>query len=336
MALLRRAIALLMCVACSSCAGWQSALDPHGEQARGLEGLIWIFIWVAAAVWISVMIVLVVALRRKARRARDETQLLDANGERRMRLTVGGAVTATVVIVLALTVTSFVSTRLVSSEASHPLEIRVRGYQWWWEVTYPDAQADRVFTTANEIHIPVGRTVRLQLSAADVIHSFWAPNLAGKQDLIPGRENSLTFTAQHPGTYRGQCAEFCGVQHAHMALLVVAETPEAFERWRQSQLSPAVSPSDPEQAEGQKVFTSKPCASCHTIQGTSAAGSIGPDLTHVGSRSYIGAGLLQNTRGSLAAWIADPQTIKPGNNMPNVPLTANELRAVSAYLAALK
>lgn len=336
MALLRRAIALLMCLACPGCVGWQSALDPHGEQARGLEGLIWIFIWVTAAVWISVMVVLAIALRRKSGRARDQTHLLDANSERRMQWTVGAAVAATALIVLALTITSFVSTGLVSSKASHPLQIRVRGYQWWWEVTYLDAKADQVFTTANEIHIPVGRPVRLQLSAADVIHSFWAPNLAGKQDLIPGRENNLTFTAQQPGTYRGQCAEFCGIQHAHMALLVIAESPEAFEHWRQSQLSAAVGPADPEQAEGQKVFNSKPCASCHNIQGTSASASIGPDLTHVGSRSYIAAGLLQNTRGSLAAWIADPQTIKPGNNMPNVPLTANELRAVSAYLAALK
>lgn len=333
---LRRAIALLVCCACSGCAGWQSALDPHGAQARGLEGLIWIFVWVAAAVWISVMVVLAVALSRKSGRARDETHVLDARGERRMKLTVSGAVIVTAVIVLALTVTSFVSTRLVSSEASGPLEIRVRGYQWWWEVTYLDAQANQVFTTANEIHVPVGRAVRLQLSAADVIHSFWAPNLAGKQDLIPGRENTLTFTAQQPGTYRGQCAEFCGIQHAHMALLVIAESPDAFEHWRQSQLSSAISPADPEQAEGQKVFTSKPCASCHTIQGTSAAASIGPDLTHVGSRRYIAAGLLQNTRGSLAAWIADPQTIKPGNNMPNVPLSADELRALSSYLAALK
>ena len=336
MALLRRAIALSMCLACPGCAGWQSALDPHGEQARGLEGLIWIFIWVAVAVWLSVMVVLAVALSRKSGRVRDETRLLDPKGERRMRLTVGSAVVATGVIVLALTIVSFVSTRLVSADASRPLEIRVRGYQWWWEVTYLDAHADQVFTTANEIHIPVGRPVRLQLSAADVIHSFWAPNLAGKQDLIPGRENNLTFTAQQPGTYRGQCAEFCGVQHAHMALLVVAETPEAFEHWRQSQLAPAASPANPEQAEGRKVFTSKPCASCHTIQGTSASASIGPDLTHLASRSYIGAGLLQNTRGALAAWIADPQTIKPGNNMPNVPLTADELRSVSAYLAALK
>ena len=336
MALLRRAIALSACGACSGCAGWQSALDPHGPQARGLEGLIWIFIAVAAAVWISVMVVLAVALARKSGRARGETRVRDVDGEHRMRRTVGGAVVATVVIVLALTITSFVSTRLVSSEGAHPLEIRVRGYQWWWEVTYLDARADQVFKTANEIHIPVGRTVRLQLSAADVIHSFWAPNLAGKQDLIPGRENNLTFTAQQPGTYRGQCAEFCGIQHAHMALLVVAETPEDFEHWRQSQLSPAVGPADSEQTEGQKVFTSKPCASCHTIQGTSASASIGPDLTHVASRSYIGAGLLQNTRGSLAAWIADPQTIKPGNNMPDVPLTADELRALSAYLAALK
>jgi len=253
-----------------------------------------------------------------------------------MTVVVSYAVGTTIVIILGLTTLSFFATRLLSAEDPDALEIRVRGYQWWWEITYLDAHADQVFTTANEIHIPVGRTIRLQLSAADVIHSFWVPNLAGKQDLIPGRENTLTFTALEPGTYRGQCAEFCGVQHAHMALLVIAEPSPNFEQWRRSQLAPANTPTDAQQTTGLKVFTSKPCASCHTIQGTSASATVGPDLTHVAGRRYIAAGVLSTTRGSLAAWIADPQTIKPGNNMPDVPLTAPELQALSAYLAALK
>ncbi len=178
--------------------------------------------------------------------------------------------------------------------------------------------------------------MRVKLAAEDVIHSFWAPSLAGKQDLIPGRDNSLTFTVGKPGTYRQQCAEFCGLQHAHMAMLIVAEPPAAFAAWRAAQLAEAASPAGQEEARGGQVFLGKACAACHTIRGTPAAGTVGPDLTHVGGRQYIAAGMLPTTRGSLAAWIADPQTIKPGNNMPMVPLTATELNSVAAYLAALK
>jgi cytochrome c oxidase subunit 2 len=174
------------------------------------------------------------------------------------------------------------------------------------------------------------------LAAADVIHSFWVPNLSGKQDMIPGRSNSLTFTAEHAGTYRAQCAEFCGLQHAHMALHVVAEPPEEYERWRAAQLAEAVAPEGAEEAAGRRIVEGKACAACHTLRGTEAAGTLGPDLTHVGGRQFIAAGMLPTNRGSLAAWIADPQSIKPGNNMPMVPLTADELQAVSAYLAKLR
>jgi cytochrome c oxidase subunit 2 len=166
--------------------------------------------------------------------------------------------------------------------------------------------------------------------------SSWVPNLAGKQDLIPGRANRITLTATAPGIYRGQCAEFCGLQHAHMSLFVMAEPPDRFEAWRNAQLGRASEPATDEQRAGRDIVTGKPCAACHTVRGTSAAGMLGPDLTHLASRSYIAAGLLPTTRGSLAAWVADPQTIKPGNNMPMVPLTGDELRAVSAYLAHLK
>jgi cytochrome c oxidase subunit 2 len=169
-----------------------------------------------------------------------------------------------------------------------------------------------------------------------VIHSFWVPNLAGKQDLIPGRANSLTFVAARPGVYRGQCAEFCGLQHAHMALLVVAQDAASFAAWRAAQLREAAAPRDAEAEQGRAFFISKQCAACHTVRGTSAAGTLGPDLTHVGGRAAIAAGVLPTTRGSLAAWIADPQTIKPGNNMPMVPMTPEQLRAVSAWLAELQ
>jgi cytochrome c oxidase subunit 2 len=203
-------------------------------------------------------------------------------------------------------------------------------------VEYLGPDPNQRFETANEIHIPVGRNVRLQLEGVDVIHSFWVPSLAGKQDLVPGRPNELVIRAERAGVYRGQCAEFCGMQHAHMAFFVIAEEPSAFEAWARLQRQDAATPSDAEIAAGRQAFLTKPCAACHVIRGTSADGKTGPDLTHVGGRKYIAAGLLETTRGSLAAWIADPQTLKPGNNMPAVPLEAAELRAISAYLASLQ
>jgi cytochrome c oxidase subunit 2 len=216
------------------------------------------------------------------------------------------------------------------------LTIRVRGQQWWWQVIYPNHNPALAFETANEIHIPVGKNVRLELEGVDVIHSFWVPSLAGKQDLVPGRHNILTIRAERPGVYRGQCAEFCGLQHSHMAVLVIAEAGADYDRWVATQRESAVTPTDPEADTGRAVFISKPCAACHTIRGTPAAAKTGPDLTHVGGRRTIAAGLVERTRGSLAAWIADPQTLKPGNNMPLVPLTSDELRALSAYLESLK
>lgn len=307
--------------------GWQSALDPQGPQAAQLGALVWLFASVAAAIWLAVMLVLVAALwhRRRA-----------VAGERGPAIAVGVATAATVLVILGLTVASYVTTRRTSSDLADALVIQLKGYQWWWAATYAATRPAEAFTTANELHVPVGRPVRIELEAMDVIHSFWVPNLAGKQDLIPGRSNTLTFIAAAPGRYRGQCAEFCGLQHAHMALLVVAETPEEFARWRTAQIVDAASPATPEQRAGRAVFLAKACAACHTVRGTSAAGNLGPDLTHVGSRLYLAAGLLPTTRGSLAAWVADPQTLKPGNNMPLVPLDPGELNALSAWLIGLR
>jgi cytochrome c oxidase subunit 2 len=327
--------ATVLIAACVGCAGWQSALDPQGLQAEFLMRLIETIIAICAVVFVLVVMVLMRALWRRRRSPADGTSVNDAT-ERRMKLTISLAITATVMVVIALTALSFVATRQITKDHPDALVIRVRGWQWWWEVTYPDAKADQTVVTANEIHVPVGRAVRIELAAGDVIHSFWVPNLAGKQDMIPGRENTLVFTATRAGVYRGQCAEFCGMQHAHMALVVIAVEPAAFAAWRSAQLADAQSPQLPEAEAGRQVFLAKACASCHTIRGTPAAGTLGPDLTHIGGRHTIAAGLFETTRGSLAAWIADPQTLKPGNNMPMVELSADELKAVSAYLEGLR
>jgi cytochrome c oxidase subunit 2 len=319
----------------ASCSGWQSALDPHGPDAWNVHDLIWLFAIVASIVWAMVMLSLAGALWWR-RSDGQGAPAISPDRERRAGIAVSAATVATVLIIGGLTLESYLATRGSNSAPQESLAIQVRAYQWWWEVLYVDKTPARNLTTANEIHVPVGRRVSIELVAADVIHSFWVPNLAGKQDLIPGRDNRIAFTAMTPGIYRGQCAEFCGLQHAHMSLFVVAEPSDQFEAWRNAQLARSADPVTDEQRIGREIVSGKPCASCHTVRGTSAAGALGPDLTHVASRSYIAAGLLPTTRGSIAAWIADPQTIKPGNNMPMVPLTGNELRAVSAYLASLK
>jgi cytochrome c oxidase subunit 2 len=326
-------VSLLPVLLCAGCAGAQSTFGGGGEQAEGIARLIIFIMIVCAAVWLAVMIALAAALWRRAAR-RPDPLALDRDRQRRMAIVVGGSVAATVVIISLFTLSSYWVTHSLAAASRDALHIDVRGYQWWWKITYLDA--DRPLITANEIHVPVGRAVRIHLSAEDVIHSFWVPSLTGKQDLIPGRDNNISFVAVRPGVYRGQCAEFCGLQHARMAMLVIAQSPQDYEAWRQSQIAVASIPANTDEQTGQKVFLSKPCAACHTVRGTAAAGVLGPDLTHVASRQTIAAGVLETTRGSLAAWIADPQTIKPGNNMPMISLSPDELIALSAYMASLK
>ena len=326
---MKRAAALLLsALVPAGCGGMQSALDAEGPSAAALKDLIITVSVVCALIWLAVIAVLAVALLRR----RDGRDTPDQALAGPVKL----AVAATVVIIGALTLLSFYTTRMLGPAQDADVTIRVRAQQWWWQFIYEDDDGAGSFQTANEIHIPAGKTVRVILESPDVIHSFWVPSLAGKLDLIPGRENVLTFRADRPGVYRGQCAEFCGLQHSHMAFLVLAEDAESFTRWAAAQRTDAAEPDDGEALAGKSVFLSRQCAACHTIRGTSAAGTTGPDLTHVGSRNTIGAGLVETTRGSLAAWIADPQTLKPGNNMPLVPLTPEELQQVSAYMEGLK
>jgi cytochrome c oxidase subunit 2 len=249
---------------------------------------------------------------------------------------VGVLIAATGVIVIGLTVLSYGAQRQLFGRYPEALTIDIVGHQWWWEVVYNTSDPSQTVTTANEIHVPVGQPVTLSLSSADVIHSFWVPSLMGKADLIPGRHNDLTFTADKPGVYNGNCAEFCGLQHAHMGLRVVAQTKPEFEAWRRVQLQPAAKPDSPSAEAGRAVFESSACVLCHTIGGTPAGGSVGPDLTHLASRSSLAAGTLPFGRGQLAAWLSDPQGIKPGVNMPNVRLDPGQLNALLDYLMGLK
>jgi len=249
-------------------------------------------------------------------------------------ITIGVALT-----VVALTA-SVVGTVAVLAKVSHPgagrpLTIEVTGEQWWWKVRYDSDSPDQMFWTANEIHIPVGRPVRVKLMSSDVIHSFWFPALTGKTDAIPGQTNVTWLEADQAGRYRGQCTEYCGLQHAHMAMELVADPPARFEAWRQGQLRNAAEPATPQAMHGQAILV-KSCGACHTVRGTLAGGTTAPDLTHVMSRRTIAAGVLPTTSAGLSAWIANPQAVKPGTKMPTLYLSGPELTDLRTYMETLR
>ncbi|MER8456689.1 cytochrome c oxidase subunit II [Mesorhizobium sp. M0915] len=320
----------------AGCSGWQSALDPKGPAAGELAWLIWFFTALCTAVWLLVMAVLITPLARRPAPLGD-LLVLDAAAERSKMRIVVAALAATALILVGLTLLSYFANRTLAAIGSDAaLTIRVTGHQWWWEVRYENDQPNRILTTANEIHIPAGEPVRLVVTSTDVIHSFWVPNLSGKLDLIPGHENVLDLKADKPGVYRGQCAEFCGAQHANMSTFIVAEPRPVFDAWLNDQLRPAVAPASGEAKAGHDLFLKRPCVMCHKIGGTIAGGTVAPDLTHIASRQTLAAGTLAMSRGNLAAWIADPQGIKPGAHMPVVGLNGDELNAIVAYLEGLK
>jgi cytochrome c oxidase subunit 2 len=250
---------------------------------------------------------------------------------------VGGGIGVTFLILVVTLVYNFYTGRALASFADDgALTVRVTGHQWWWEVQYMDPLYSRRVTTANEIHVPVGRKVRVEVASRDVIHSFWVPQLHGKLDLIPGYTGTTYIQADEPGVFKGRCAEYCGLQHAHMDLRVIAEPPARFAAWYQGQLRGAATPADTLQQKGQQVFLSRACSMCHTIRGTQANSRVGPDLTHLASRGTLAAGTLPNSRGHLAGWVVDPQRIKPGARMPPNQLAGDELHALLSYLESLK
>ena len=335
-----RGLMLACCSASVGCGGIQSALDPAGPGAARIDDIWWLMLLVCTAVFAVLMLVLLQALARRRRPLTDpalETIGPDPRRERRMAQVVGAAVAATAGIILLFVVASYWVGRALVEEPTGPaLSIDVTAQRWWWDVRYRDPVPSREFSTANEIHVPVGRPVELTLRSLDVIHSFWVPNLQGKKDLVPGQVNTLWLQADRPGVFRGQCAEFCGFQHAHMALYVVAEPEDEFARWQARQRQPAPEPATDAQRKGRDVFMASSCVLCHAIAGTSAGGVTGPNLTHVASRLRLAAGTLPNTRGHLAGWIIDPQLQKPGNNMPPNLLSPDELQALLSYLETLR
>lgn len=303
-----------------------SVLHPAGPDAAIIAQLTWVLFGGGALVFASVMALLFLSMRGDGRPVRP------------MRWIAGLGIAFPVVVLSALLVWStWRSGQLTAQTSRQPLHISVTAKMWWWEVRYRDSATGRDIVSANEIHIPAGQPVHLGLTTADVIHSLWVPALGGKMDMLPGRVTGITLHASRPGVYRGQCAEYCGEQHARMALHVVAHPPQQFAAWLANQAQSAAPPAGTLQERGRQAFIDQRCGACHTIRGVDGASQLGPDLTHVGSRLHIAAGTLRNHRGTLAGWIADPQSIKPGARMPGATdIDGETLRALATYLEQLK
>jgi len=333
----------------------QSALDPGGPQSARIERLWWLAFWIAAAVWAVTIVAVLIAAFHRRRPLASEVVVADAatptgvaivpaadvvihhERERGSLLWVGGATALTIGLLFAFLIADLMTSRAIGAQQQkQAMLIKVTGYQWWWRVEYVDTNPSRTVLTANELHIPVGRPVQVELQSGDVIHSFWVPALHGKRDLVPGLKNRIYLQADKAGIYRGQCAEFCGHEHAKMAFLVIAEPEAQFASWYEGQLEEASPPTDTVRKAGLATFEGKACAMCHQIRGTDAGGHVAPDLTHLASRHTIAAASLPNTRGHLGGWIIDPQSIKPGTRMPPNNLTPQELNSLLVYLEGLK
>jgi len=338
--MIRRLGEVAFAVLAAACGGApQSPLNPAGAEAREVLTLGAIYTALAVLTYVLVNTVLVLGLRRRRRTVLPEVpEVAPAEeDERRLgRKVRNAAIVTALILAVYVGATWAVEAHVTSSPSTRPITIQVTGRQWWWEMRYQDSVPSQTFITANELHVPVGRPVVMLLQSEDVIHSFWVPALNGKKDLVPGKTNRVVFTPREAGTFRGQCAEFCGFQHAHMAFDVVVESQDAYDAWVAAQRTPAPPPDDSLAARGQQVFLSKACPTCHAIQGARAFGSRGPDLTHVASRQSLAAGTLPNTRGHLAGWIVDPGRQKPGTRMPPNPMSGEELEALLAYLEGLK
>jgi cytochrome c oxidase subunit 2 len=322
----------------AGCSGRQNALDYASDQSRAIGDIWQLMLVVCGLMYLLMMALLAWAIWRARKRRPEEAPRTDAPAAdvTLRRLLIGW----TVLIVVGLFVLAggsfLVDRRLARDEDPHALQVRITASEWWWQVEYLDPDPSRTTITANELHLPVDRATRIELRSNDVIHSFWVPNLNGKTDLIPGRSNFQTITPRRTGRWRGQCAEFCGLEHARMALDVSVDDAATFTRWRAAQLAPATPPRTASQSQGQQVFMASTCASCHAIAGTDAAGRIGPNLTHLASRRTLAAGALPMRPGALADWIRDPHAGKPGTNMPATDLPPDQLAALVAYLMSLR
>jgi cytochrome c oxidase subunit II len=312
-----------------------SIVDPRGPAAQAIADLWWLVAVLGLAVFaVVVVLVLISATRRRDGSLADDTLAGErwAGGGNAL-IVVGGVAVPTVVILVlqVLSMTTAADVRVGDRNPAEPLRIEVTGHKFWWDVAYPDLD----IRTANELHVPVGRPVEVAVTSADVIHSFWVPQVAGKIDMNPGHTNHLELQADEPGVYRGLCTEYCGIQHARMQLVLVALEPADFDTWTADRAGP---PAEPEGAArlGREVFEAQQCIHCHAVEGVSGMAQLGPDLTHLGSRLTLGAGILPNDRDTLRDWVVDPQRFKPGSRMPPTNVDGDELEALLDYLLGLE
>lgn len=301
-----------------------SPLDPAGSEAHRLAGIWWLLLVLGGAVALIVLVAVLVALFRG--RTNDERTPLVEN-----RFIIGGGLVFPVVVLAVVAFVTVDSTANLRRTASNAQVVDVVGEQWFWRITYPDSGV----VTANELRLPVDRPVEVRLRSNDVVHSFWVPQLAGKLDLIPGQTGTLRFTPQRVGTFRGECAEFCGLQHANMNFVVDVLSQAAFDEWIDQHRNPPPAPPDALASTGRQLFSTLACAGCHTVRGLTD-GTLGPDLTDVGGRSTLGAGAAPNDEAHLSTWINDARLIKPGAKMPPLQLTADQITALVAYLRSLR
>jgi cytochrome c oxidase subunit 2 len=323
---------VLLTAGCGQSQGGQSTLHPESDQSRKILHLWWGMLAAAAVVFAGALVLLALAWRRRNREG------LPAVGEDE-GVSTGLVVAFGIVIPVVCLITLFFIANIgVVNATSAPkpgqskMNMTVVGHQWFWEIRYPGTQA----VTANELHIPARTSVDVRLLSADVIHSFWVPELNKKVDMVPGHPNQIELYADRPGVYRGQCAEFCGLQHANMAMAVYVDTPARFRAWLANESKPLAPPAAGEARAGENVFMTQQCQSCHTIRGTAARGTIGPDLTHLATRKTLAALTIPNNRADLTKWVADPQSIKPGNKMPGLNLSPTQLRQVVTFLEGLR
>jgi cytochrome c oxidase subunit II len=322
----------MIATAFAACLGFPAVFAPAAREAARIAAHGWLLIGVCTAVYVVVIAVFVAALLRR----RGEIEPPDSRERGKVVAVAAGAAITVVILFVFLVSSERVGNAIEGPPGENPLQIMVTGHQWWWEVRYPASPPSNEVATANEIHVPVGRRVVIQLTSGDVIHSFWAPAIDGKRDAIPGRKTTLAFRVDRPGVFHGRCAEFCGYQHAHMGFLLIAHPPAEFEAWLAHQRLPAAEPTADATVRGREVFLTGTCVLCHSIRGTGAFGRNAPDLTHVASRRTLAATTLPNGPGSLGGWIADPQGVKPGNHMPANPMKGSDLLALISYLGSLK
>ena len=323
-------VIVLLFVLSSCTVNTPSTFNPQGPAAGRISDLWWLLFGLAALVYLLVMGIMLYAFFRSRHDPRRNAWF-NRNG--RYLIIGGGAIAPAIILTITYIFTLNALSDLNMPETADSLTIEVVGHQWWWEVNYPQQNV----TTANEIHIPAGQPITLQLTSNDVIHSFWVPELHGKLDLIPGRTNSFWLQADEPGEYWGLCAELCGIQHAKMQLVVVAQPPSDLADWLAQQAQPAAAPAGTLAQRGFEVFMQANCHECHVIRGTEADGESGPDLTHFADRQTLGAGAARNSRGNLAGWIVNPHGLKPGNLMPAAAnISGEDLQALLAYLETLQ